>query len=168
MRAGPLRYPVTLRDEPALLRTPRTFAESVLNGEVSEDLGPEIGNLLGFAKNFYLQYFAEEHGLEISRLDMAGQLRARRVERQLRGSSDESALLLVSHYITISTSLDETANKSDELEREEAYEEVLYAILELVGRIARWAPTKSLSKLANEAQLVHENLDGAVASLVPL
>jgi hypothetical protein len=95
-------------------------------------------------------------------------LRARRVERQLRETDDEPALLLVSHYITISTTLDETANKSDQLEREEAYEEVLYAILELVGRIAKWAETKGLSKLASEAQVVHEKLDGAVASLVPL
>jgi hypothetical protein len=61
---------VTLPDEPRLLRTPRRFAESVLGGDLSEDLGPDIGNLLGFTKNFYLQYFAEEHAVEISRLDM--------------------------------------------------------------------------------------------------
>ncbi len=159
---------MTLPDEPRLLRTPRRFAESVISGEVPDDLGPDVGNLLGFAKNFYLQFFAEEYGLEISRLDMAGQARARRVERQLRTAGERSALLLVSHYITISNNLDETANKSDELELNEAYEEVLYAILELVDRIAKWAGAKRLAALATEAQLVHEEFERAVESLVPL
>jgi hypothetical protein len=159
---------VTLPDEPRLLRTPRRFAESVLGGDLSEDLGPDVGNLLGFTKNFYLQYFAEEHAVEISRLDMEGQSRARRIERQLRAADDDSALLLVSHYITISTSLDESANTSDELERNEAHEEVLYAVLELVDRIAHWAGSKGLSKLQAEAQLVREKFDAAVTSLLPL
>jgi hypothetical protein len=99
---------------------------------------------------------------------MAGQVRARRVERQLRTAGEQPALLLVSHYITISNSLDETANKSDELELDEAHEEVLYAVLELVDRIAKWAGAKRLPALAAEAELVHKEFERAVESLVPL
>lgn len=159
---------MSIPDDPRLLTTPRKFAVAVLEGEAGEDLGPDISNLLGFTKGFYLQYFAEEHGIEVSRLDSGGRRRVRAVEERLRAGDDQPAQLLVSHYITISSRLDESSDTSDELERNEAYEEVLLAVLELLDRVAVWAAARGLDQLASEARVTHGRFDDAVARLLPL
>lgn len=158
---------MSFTDNRELLRTPREFAEGVVGGEIGDDLGSEISNLLGFTKNFFLQFFSQ-YGVEISRLDVDGEARARAVERRLRSTTDWSALLLVSHYITISSTLDESGHTSDEMARHEAYEEVLYAVLELLDRIKNWAADEALDELREEARSVHELFEGAVASLLPI
>lgn len=145
------------------------FAEGVAGDEIEagDDLGLEISNLLGFTKNFFLQFFSQ-YGVEISRLDAEGEARARTLERRLRSTTDWSALLLVSHYITISSTLDESAHTSDEMERNDAHEEVLYAVLELLERIKNWAADEDLHELRDEAGSVHGLFGDAVAALLPL
>lgn len=152
-------------DDPGLLRRTHQFAAQIIGNEIPDDLQPDISNLLGFAKNFYLQFFAEEHGIEVSGFNLAGRTRARQVERGLRNGTPTPQLLLVSHYLTMAIDLSDRLETSDELDPGEQREAVLGAIAELLTRIAVWAETKGLAELAREAHLTYDDFVRAAAIL---
>ena len=157
---------MTIIERPAaFFRTPRQLAALVRGDETPTDLQPDISNLIGWAKNFYLQYFAETHRLEITAFDTTNGRRVRPIERQLVQQGHPSDLLLVSHFLTMCQMLDEGRETSGELDRERAAEAVVAAIAELLGRISKWAETQDRPDLTQEAQHAHEEFTRAAAKL---
>lgn len=156
---------MSFSDDPGLLRRTRQFAAHILAGEVPDDLQPDISNLLGFAKNFYLQFFQEEYKIEVSGLDREGRNRIRPIEARIRGHADDPNRLLVSHYLTMAERLDENAQTSDELDPDQEAEEVLLAIVELLDRITGWAEFRGLRELANYGRLTHDEFNRAAVIL---
>ena len=157
--------PMSFPDDPKLLRRTRHFAAVVLAGEIPEDVQPDISNLLGFAKNFYLQFFQDEHEIEVSGFNREGRALVRPLEVRLRTGSDAAGRLLVSHYLTMAERLDENAETSDELDPDIERDEILVAVVELLDRIANWAEARNLNRLAEEAKLTHGEF-GRAASIL--
>ncbi len=156
-----MRFP----DDPTLLRPTRQFAAHVIGGEIPDDLQPDVNNLLGFAKNFYLQFFSEEHGIDVSGFNREGRGRVRPIEATLRRERKLPALLLVSHYLTMAERLDQNAETSDVLDADQERDEVFAAIGELLDRIHRWAEAEGLPALSQGAQLTHDEFNQAATAL---
>ncbi len=142
----------------------RHFAASVLAGEIPDDLQPDISNLLGFAKNFYLQFFEEQFSLQVVGFNAEGRKRVLSLARRLR-REESPDLALVSHYLNMADVLADKAT-SDTLDPDEEREEVLRAVSELLKRIEAWARHLSLPDLAVEALATHDEFEEAVTLLV--
>jgi hypothetical protein len=149
-----VRFP----DNPKLLRTPRAFAGQVLDGELdAEEISRQLSNLLGFAKNFYLQFFDFEFELKIHNLDQMARKAVRPIERKLRTSKGSiSTLRLISHFVTLVEFLEEDdATEYDERGTADRRRRILEDISELLERIAEWAADRNdLPRLRDQAQKV--------------
>ena len=160
-RRGSVSFP----DDPRFLAIPKDFAAHVITGNPPEDPRVSTSTLLAFSRNFFLQFFDEEYGIEITGFNEIGRERARRVEENLRTREDVLARLIVSHYLTLAEILDEHAETSDQLDPDEARAEVFDGVIELLDRISRWATDRRLSNVEREAKRTHEQLGRAVARL---
>jgi hypothetical protein len=154
---------VSFPDNPNLVDRPKRFASDILKGDLPDDIQPYLNNLLGFARGFYLQYFKMEHGLEVRAFNARGRRLARSVEASTK--LNEPSRQLVSHYLTIASTLEDNRGTSDELPPDEARDEVLSAILELLARIAAWAEHAGLTDLVDSAKETHGIFRAAVARL---
>ena len=153
-------------DNPELLRTPRNFAAHVIDGELDADeVSAQLSNLLGFAKNFYLQFFDFEFDLEIRDLDRQARKAVRPVERKLRASKGgRPTLRLISQFVTLVEFLEEDAGTLyDHLTTADRRRRILEDIGELLERIAVWAATREdLQRLSKRAREVADDFVNAV------
>lgn len=149
---------VTFPDNPELLRTPRRFAEQALRGDLDVDgISLQLSHLLGFAKNFYLQFFDFEFALQIHNLDRQARRAVRPIERKLRNSKGStSTLRLISHFVTLVEFLEEDeATEYDERSTADRRRRILEDVSELLERITEWATDRDdLPLLCNRAQEV--------------
>lgn len=152
-------------DDPTVLTVPKDFAAHVLAGSVHDDPRVATSTLLTFARNFYLQWFDEEHQVEITGFNEAGRDAVRRVEENLSSGKGSHERLLVSHYLTIAEILDEHAATSDQLDPGEAQAEVFDGVHELLNRISNWAHERGLEELGREGRKTYEQLGRAIATL---
>lgn len=145
-------------DNPELLRTPRRFAEQALDGDLdAEGISRQLSQLLGFAKNFYLQFFDFEFALQIYNLDRQARRAVRPIERELRTSKGStSTLRLISHFVTLVEFLEEDeATEYDERSTADRRRRILEDVSELLERIAEWATDRNdLPRLRDRAQEV--------------
>lgn len=153
-------------DNPDILRTPRNFALRVLDAELDEDeISRQLSNLLGFAKNFYLQFFEFEFDIRIRNLDRDARRAVRPVERRLRNKRESlTELRLISHFVTLVKFLEE-----DETTEYDAYDlpdrrrRILEDIAELLTRILQWSKVREdLARLANQASSVVDDFGAAI------
>ncbi len=156
-------------DNPELLRTPRDFAEHALDGDVDrEEISNQLSNLLGFARNFYLQFFDFEFELQILNLDRAARRAIRPVERRLRAAKGStSTLRLISQFVTLVEFLEEDeATDYDQRQTADRRRRILEDIGELLDRIARWACERGdLPRLCKRARKVADDFAAAAETV---
>jgi len=155
---------VSFPDNPELLSTPKDFARRVLADATDIDISAELSKLLGFARNFYLQFFDFCFGITIARIDREARRAVRPTEKKLRAAGDGKATLrLISHFVTLVEFLeDDDIDLYDEFELGDRRRRVLDDAQELVNRIAEWASDVELPVLAAEAADVHADFELAV------
>lgn len=153
-------------DNPELLRTRRNCATRVINGELDDDeVSAQLSNLLGFAKNFYLQFFDFEFDLEIRGLHRRARKAVRPVERKLRASKrSRPTLRLISRFVTLVEFLEEDAGTLyDHSTTADRRRRILEDINDLLDRIAVWAATREdLPRLSKRARDVADDFVNAV------
>ena len=159
---------VSFPDNPELLRTPRNFAARALDGELDADqISAELSNLLGFTKNFYLQFLALACGLTIRDLDRDARRTVRPIERRLRASKESTATLrLISHFVTVVEFLEsDDGTLYDEMTTADRRRRILQDLGELLDRIGNWADERDdLPRLTSRA----EEVTAAFASAVEI
>jgi hypothetical protein len=157
---------VSFPDNPELLRTPRNFAAHVLDNDLDADqISAQLSNLLGFAKNFFLQFFDFEFGVQIRDLDRAARKAIRPVERKLRKSkSSHATLRLISLFVTLVEFLGaEEPALSVEPAIADRRRRILEEVSDLLDRIRAWAEEHGeLPRLAEEAGRVAGDFTAAV------
>lgn len=155
-------------DNAELLRTPRNFAGHVNKGNLDAEfakISSQLSNLLGFAKNFYLQFFDFEFGVSIRGLDREARRAVRPVERRLRASKESPEVLrLISQFVTLVEFLEEDEGTDyDSMTTADRRRRILEDIGELLDRIASWSSARSdLPRLAERAAEVSKDFRTAV------
>jgi hypothetical protein len=157
---------VSFPDKPELFRTPSNFALHVAAGELGADeISEQLSNLLGFAKNFYLQFFKFEFGIEIRALDREARRSVRPVERRLRKKKDAAtSLRLISQFVTLVKFLEEDeATEYDSYDMPDRRRRILEDVAELLDRIADWSGQQpTLPRLAKRCREVCEAFANAI------